>query len=275
MRIRLVHSTRYRYSPPAKGAIQLLRLTPRSHETQHVRFWRIEIDRDCVMKASEDFLGNVTHGFNVEGPLVELSIAVEGEVDVDEGSGVVRGTPEPFPPTLFLRETALTCPSSEIRAMALETSRQAGGDRLAMLHALMSRLHDGMTFEPEVTDAGTSAAQAFALGHGVCQDFAHVYLAAARCCGVPARYVSGYLLRDDGRTSQQAGHAWVEAHVEGLGWVGFDPANGVCPSENYLRIAVGMDYLGAAPVRGARQGGGDESLTVHIEVANASRQSQS
>jgi hypothetical protein len=121
-----------------------------------------------------------------------------------------------------------------------------------------------------LTDAATPAASALARGHGVCQDHAHVFVSAARGLGFPARYVSGHLFREDGRTLQEAGHAWAEAHVPGLGWVGFDPSNGVSPTDAYVRIAVGLDYLEAAPVRGTRYGGGEESLEVRITVDQGS-----
>ena len=122
-------------------------------------------------------------------------------------------------------------------------------------------------------------------GHGVCQDFAHVFIAAARHLGHPARYVGGYLFQpalshwqsqgSAGQTqstdAQDAGHAWAEALVPHLGWVGFDPANGISPTDAYVRVAVGLDYLGAAPVRGTRYGGGGESLAVKVIVHDASR----
>ncbi|HUZ66290.1 MAG TPA: transglutaminase family protein [Beijerinckiaceae bacterium] len=275
MRIRVAHKTRYDYRPPAKGAIQLLRLTPRSHESQHVRFWRIEVDRDCMLRASEDSLGNLTHMFNVDGPLDQLAIFVDGEVDIDDAAGMVRGTMEPFPPGLFLRNTELTTASPDIRALAIDAATEASGDPLATLHAIMTRLSGAMRFDIGATDATTTADKAFALGHGVCQDFAHICIAAARSCEIPARYVSGYLLRSDGQTSQEAGHAWMEAHIEGLGWVGFDPANGVSPTNCYVRVAVGLDYLGAAPVLGARYGGGGEKLKVEVRVDEARQQTQS
>ena len=93
-----------------------------------------------------------------------------------------------------------------------------------------------------------------------------MFLAAARAEGIPARYVSGYFLRSDS-TEQEAGHAWAEAYIEGVGWIGFDPANGVCADERHLRLAIGRDYLEAAPVRGARLGGGHETLAVDVHLS--------
>ena len=102
-----------------------------------------------------------------------------------------------------------------------------------------------------------------------------MFIAAARHLGVPARYVGGYFHRADGVTQQDAGHAWAEAYVPALGWIAFDPANGICTTNAHVRVAVGLDYLGAAPVRGARRGGGTESLTVNVLVDQAARQVQS
>ena len=111
-----------------------------------------------------------------------------------------------------------------------------------------------------------SASEAFALKRGVCRDLCHIFIAAAHHLEIPARYVAGYLQMADGRIDQEAGHAWAEAFIPDIGWVGFDPANGVCPTEDYVRVAVGLDSLGAAPVRGVRFGLGNENLEVAIKV---------
>ena len=105
----------------------------------------------------------------------------------------------------------------------------------------------------------------------MCQDYAHIFIACARSGGVPARFVSGHFLRSDGMVNQQAGHAWAEAFVPDLGWVGFDPANAICTTDAHARVAIGLDYLGAAPVRGTRYGGGTETLTVAVKVDQAGR----
>ena len=107
------------------------------------------------------------------------------------------------------------------------------------MHALMEAMGERMTFEVDATNTGTSAIEAFALGHGVCQDFAHVFIAACRHLGIPARYASGYMLNLENPDKQTAGHAWAEVFVEDLGWVGFDPANAMCPTDAYVRLAVG------------------------------------
>lgn len=285
MRLRILHETVYRYLSPASRAIQILRLTPRGHEGQFVINWRIDVDRDCRLHASTDPFGNRVHSFTVEGPLDGLVITAEGEIETVDMNGLVRDQVERVPAGVFLRETPLTVADEGIRDFAAATAARAGPNPLDVFHALMLGIGERMRFDVNATDTGTSATEAFGHGHGVCQDFAHVFIAAARHLGHPARYVGGYLFQpglvrrqsQDARgqaqsvEAQDAGHAWAEALVPDLGWVGFDPANGVSPTDAYVRVAVGLDYLGAAPVRGTRYGGGEESLSVRVLVQDAGR----
>jgi transglutaminase-like putative cysteine protease len=273
MRIRIWHDTSYRYSWPVTGVIQTLRLTPRNTEGQYVMGWRIDVSADCPLTCHVDAFGNVTHTLTADGPLDQLVVHVEGEVEVEDTAGVVKGTVEPFPPSLFLRETPLTQPNEELLTFARDVTAPAP-DRLSMLHALLDTLPQTITFDTDPTHAHTTAAEAFAIRRGVCQDISHIFIASARSLGIPARYVSGYFHRADGMNEQQAGHAWAEAHVEGLGWVAFDAANGMCATDAYLRVAVGLDYLNAAPVRGSRIGGEGEGLDVRIRVQQGAVQRQ-
>ena len=135
-------------------------------------------------------------------------------------------------------------------------------------------LNREIAFDTDPTHSATTAAEAFSLQRGVCQDLTHIFVAAARSLDIPARYVGGHFHRADGVTAQEAGHAWAEAYVENLGWVGFDPTNGICTTEAHVRVAVGLDYLGAAPVRGTRFGGSGETLTVAVRVDQARQQAQ-
>lgn len=270
MRLRVRHETSYTYETPAKRAIEVLRLTPRGHDGQFVVDWRIDVDRDCRLEQSTDPFGNVVHSFTVEGPLDSLTIIAEGRIETNDTHGVVVGQVERFSPIVFLRETGLTTADAEIRSFA-EAAAVGSPPRVDLMHRLMSGIRERMRFETNATDTGTSAIEAFRHGHGVCQDFAHVFIAAARHLGIPTRYVSGYMRRIDGENDQDAGHAWAEALVDDLGWVGFDPANGIAPTEAYVRLAVGLDYLGAAPVRGVRYGGAGEKLAVRVVVELAGR----
>jgi transglutaminase-like putative cysteine protease len=274
MRIRISHETVYRYDRPASGVIQTLRLTPRNHDSQYVVFWRIDVSDDCRLDPHEDAFGNITHTFTTEGAFTELGIRVDGEVETQDTNGIVQGAIERFPPSLFLRETSLTRPDTAILAFAREARGSAGDDTLKLLHLLTERLHGNIVFDTDPTHTATTAAEAFALRRGVCQDLSHVFISAARSLAVPARYVGGYFHRADGVVLQEAGHAWAEAFVPDVGWVGFDPANGISPTDAHVRVAIGLDYLGASPVRGARKGGGDEALTVTIRVDQAPGQTQ-
>ena len=275
MRIRVSHRTVYRYQVPATGVIQVLRLTPRNHDSQYVTRWRIDVTADCRLDQHEDAFGNITHVFTAEGPFDEFAVAVEGEVETRNTDGVIAGTVERFPQTLFLRETALTAPDDAIAAFAVASRDATGNDDLKLMHLMLERLHREMTFDTDPTHTATTAAEAFALKRGVCQDLTHIFISAARCLGIPARYMGGYFHRSDGMTNQDAGHAWAEACVPGLGWVAFDPTNGISATEAHIRVAAGLDYLGAAPVRGMRYGGTGETLTVNVQVDQAGWQTQS
>src|SRR3954447_4388561 len=274
MRIRISHETRYHYAAPISGVIQTLRLTPRNHDGHYVVRWRIDVTEDCRLNEHEDAFGNITHSFTADGPFTELGVQVEGEIEVQDTAGIVQGTIERFPPSLYLRATPLTQADAAIADFAREMCSQAD-DTLSLLHALLGRIHNEMTFDTEGTGTTTTAAEAFALKRGVCQDLTHIFIAAARHLEIPARYVGGYFRRADGIAQQDAGHAWAEAYVPSVGWIAFDPANGICATDAHVRVAVGLDYLGAAPVRGARRGGGTESMAVKVLVDQAARQVQS
>ena len=263
MRIRIDYTTQYSYARAARFIVQVLRLTPRSCDGQQVREWRIESDVDARLRRAEDAFGNIIHNLYTERPTDALTIRVTGEVCTSNTGGVLRGQVEKLPATVFLRDTALTRPDPELIAYA---GGIEGGRTLDRLHRLMAAIHRDVAFEVGATSAAHSAADAFRLRRGVCQDHAQIFIACARRLGVPARYVSGHLSRSDGVYEQEAAHAWAEAYVEDLGWVGFDPANGVCPTDHYVRVAVGLDAQGATPIRGASYGGGAESLSVALHV---------
>jgi transglutaminase-like putative cysteine protease len=274
MRLRIQHITNYRYEPAATGVIQILRLTPGSHDGQYVAEWQIDVSTDSRLDMHEDAFGNVTHVMT-HGAIEDLTITVGGLIETHDTGGVLRGTDERFPPSLFLRATSLTSVNPAMENFARELRAESEGDALGFLHSLMTQISEHMTFDEDPTNSGTSAIEAFGGKRGVCQDYAHIFIACARSGGVPARFVSGHFLRSDGTVNQQAGHAWAEAHVPNLGWVGFDPANCICITEAHARIAIGLDYLGAAPVRGTRYGGGSETLTVSVKVDQAGRPGQS
>ncbi|HEV2532006.1 transglutaminase family protein [Phenylobacterium sp.] len=270
MRIRVHHATTYDYQFPAEGVVQALRVSPSAHDGQRVIHWRVDVDVDGVLRERRDAFGNCLHIFSADQPVTSLTLRVTGEAEVSDTAGVVRGALEPFAPAVFLRTTELTAADDAIRDWAAATEQ---GEPLARLHALMARLHDKMAFDVTATNVATPAVEAFTHKRGVCQDYAHIFVAAARTIGIPARYVSGHLARPE-TDAQDAAHAWAEAFVPDLGWVAFDAANGVGADDSYLRVAVGLDYLDAAPMRGARRGGGEERLSVSVQARDVGLQRQ-
>jgi len=275
MRLRVSHRTTYHYHAPAGRVIQVLRLTPRNHDGQYIAAWRIDVSADCRLDQHEDAFGNITHAFAAEGPLGELTVLVEGEVETRDAQGVVRAAVERFPPSLFLRETQLTACDAGIAGFAAAIGVEAADDPLGVLHGLLGRLNREMEYDADPARAASTASEAFAARRGICQDLTHVFIAAARSLGIPARYVQGYFFRASTACAGDAGHAWAEAFVPALGWVAFDVVNGICATDAHARVAVGLDYLGAAPVRGMRFGGGAETLAVDIHIDQAWRQAQS
>ncbi|HKR24451.1 MAG TPA: transglutaminase family protein [Allosphingosinicella sp.] len=271
MQLIVHHSTTYVYAEPARRVIQLLRLTPASFTGQTVLDWRIDVDRDARLREGRDGFGNVTHMLYVDSPIDSLAISVTGRVLTEDRAGVVQGLPHDLPREVFLRATELTEAGGPAVAGLARWFAAEEGTEIARLHRLAGRLYVSLTFDTEATEVETAAEEALAAGHGVCQDFAHVFIAAARSAGVPARYVSGHLFRRDGAHFQEAGHAWAEAWVEDLGWVAFDPMNGISTDDAYVRIACGLDYRGAAPIAGARSGGGGEQLSVEVRVGKAAQ----
>lgn len=263
MRILIDYETRYSYATPARFIVQNLRVTPRSVEAQQVRDWRIETDVDTRLRRSEDSFGNIVHTLYTERPTQVLTVRVTGQVTTSNTSGVLLGIPERLSPIVYLRDTPLTEADAALRAFAESVGP---GDDLTRLHRLMAMIYGEVKFMVGATTVDHTAADAFAQRQGVCQDHAQIFIACARRMGIPARYISGHLHRSDGQDQQDAAHAWAEAWVEGLGWVGFDPANGISPTEHYVRVAAGLDALGATPFRGTNYGGGRGALSVSLNV---------
>jgi transglutaminase-like putative cysteine protease len=270
MLISVRHVTRYRYAEPVTYTIQSLRLTPASFKGQRVLDWQVRAGGVPPALQFRDGFGNVVHLITVNARHQELEIAAGGTVETQDCNGVVAGLANGAPPRVFLKETVHTKPDAAIRSLA-EAVR--GKDTLDRLHTLLGAVRDRVEYVPGATGTHTSAAEALADGKGVCQDHAHIFIAAARTLAIPARYVTGYLVLD-GQSTADAHHAWAEAWVEGLGWVGFDVANRVCPTDCYVRLAVGLDASYAAPIIGSRRGGETETLDVSVTVQQQQQNSQ-
>ena len=273
MRLSVLHTTAYHYSEPARRVVQLLRVTPSSFAGQTVLDWRLDVDCDARLREGRDGYGNVIHMLYIDKPVRSLSVTVAGRVLTEDRAGIVQGLPHELPPQVFTRPTSLTASGPAVAALA-EATAAGKGSTLDRFHRLAARLHESLSFDTGATEVDTQAEHALAAGHGVCQDFAHIFIAVARNLGLPARYVSGHLFRRDGKLVQEASHAWAEAWIEDLGWTAFDPLNGISTDDAYVRVACGLDYRDAAPVVGARSGGGKEELAVEVRVSETRRQAQ-
>ena len=265
MRIRIAHAISYDYAEPARHITQVLRLTPRDHDGQHVMSWRIEPSVDGRLRASRDAHGNIVHSFYADGPISSLSIRIDGVVETTDLAGVVRGGIEHVPCEVYRRDTLLTAPDDALRAFAEEATAGAATP-LSRMHALMAALGERMTCLDASGRTGVGAATAFATREAIAQDIAHVFMAGARHLGMPARFVSGYVAGAGGLPYGDGAHAWAEVHLDDYGWIGFDCANGLCPIDTHVRVAVGLDYADAAPVRGSRQGGEGEILNARVSA---------
>ncbi|MBK8176413.1 MAG: transglutaminase family protein [Rhodospirillales bacterium] len=264
MRLSIEHETHYRFGEPAHHTTQYLRLTPRADSCQSVLSW--SVTTPGKVRRWIDGFGNFAHISVQSGVHDEVPVMVRGEIETLDTFGVVPAD-DGLPPLMFLRPTPYTEIDDGIDALArplLERRNDEGA--IAALHALMWLLHNGVAYEGGFTDVETTAAEALERGKGVCQDHAHLFIAGARVLGIPARYVSGYLCDYEGGRGSVATHAWAEAFVEDLGWVSFDPTNSQSATDAYVRLAIAFDYLGAAPIRGMRKGGGIEEMTVRVTV---------
>lgn len=271
MRLKITHTTEYRYDDPVQYSLQRLRLCPLDGPGQKVISWNIAVDGATVEAGFNDQFGNHTHLVSTEGNSRSVHIVASGEVETEDRAGVFGPHQGYVPLWLYLRETPRTKPGKLTRELARSLT---GDNELARMHDLMGKLNAQIAYEPGTTGTETTAEQALEAGRGVCQDHAHAFIAVARLMNLPARYVSGYLLMDD-RAEQVATHAWADVHLPGLGWVGFDAANNHCPDARYVRLATGLCYADASPVSGMRIGIAGEDLTVKLVVEPSQSQSQS
>jgi transglutaminase-like putative cysteine protease len=264
MRLKISHLTRYRYTSPVQYALQQLRVTPKSRSYQTVVNWQTEIEGGRKEVSFSDQHGNHVELISFEPGSQEISISCAGVVETVATNGIYGEHHSYIPLWLFLRPTRRTLPGPLVSKLVKSLPSPEAGD-IAAMHELMAAVADAIPYKAGRTDATSTAEQALEACQGVCQDHAHVFLSAARLMGVPARYVSGYLMMDD-RIEQDASHAWAEVHIRNLGWVGFDVSNRIAPDERYVRVATGLDFKDAAPISGMRFGDSSESLTVTLQV---------
>ncbi len=265
MKFTVQHETVYYYTLPVHYSIQQLRLTPRLEPHQRVLSW--DIDAPGRLRRFVDAYGNVTHTIVLTAPHNQIRIAVRGVLEIEPLVNgrlpVTSDTPgTALSPLVYTVATPLTAVDETVRTFAAQ--HLAPGKRSADFVALAEAICGAVQYESGITEVTSTAAQALAIGRGVCQDHAHLFIACCRAAGVPARYVSGYV--HPGDTPEAASHAWADVWVDGEGWVSVDITHRGYTQERHCRLAIGRDYMSAAPVRGVRTGGGEELLEVHVTV---------
>ena len=265
MRLTVSHRTHYTFAEPIRGVVQSHRLFPADCENQRVLNWAVTVEDAETGAGFRDGAGDWIQTVTLRRAVAGVTILVEGLVETQDLNGVLTGHAEKVHPSVYLRDTRATMPSKAIRRMA-EGVAEAEKSPLDLAHGLSREVSKMIEYRPGETDASTSATEALELGYGVCQDYAHVLIAAAISVGIPARYVAGYLYSEAGDEMAEASHAWAELYLKGLGWVGFDAANECCPDARYIRLGSGFDALDAAPIRGVAHGETTEHLDVEVSV---------
>ena len=263
------HETTYHYSRPLAYTIQQLHLTPRIEPQQRALSWQINTPGQC--HAYTDAYGNLSQMLTINGKHQALSLVVQGSVETIYPYQGRLNLVDTLSPLLFTMPTRLTEADPTIIELAA-ASLPDRGTPAATRHLLQlaENIAGKVAYESGATEVTTTAIAALALGRGVCQDHAHLYLACCHAWDIPARYVSGYI--DPGTTGHAASHAWVDAWVvdsDFSGWVSIDVTHARLMTDAYCRLAIGRDYDSAAPVRGVRRGGGKETMSVDVQIVPA------
>ena len=266
MKLEIVHSTRYRYSGPIAETVMEVRLRPMDGNGQRCLEFDLDVSSGITPRTYRDGYGNHVHYFNLVRPHTRLIVTSRSIVetglgpDKDAGEELVHD---------FLRFRSPVKDVAGVRELAARHPIADPGSGPAVeqaLDELTLTISREFTYDRAVTDVYSAVDDVLELRAGVCQDFAHLFIAVARAMGVPARYVSGYIHSPDGGGSSSASHAWAEGWVPGRGWVGFDATHPVRTSENHVRLAVGRDYSDAAPTRGIYVGSATGSMAVGVRT---------
>jgi transglutaminase-like putative cysteine protease len=266
MKLEIVHSTRYKYSGPIAETVMEVRLRPMDGNGQRCLEFDLDVSSGIKTGAYRDGYGNHVHYFNLVRPHTRLIVTSRSVVetglgpDKDAGEELVQD---------FLRFRSPVKDVDGVRELAARhrlTDPRSGPDVERALEELTLTISREFTYDRAVTDVYSSVDEVLELRAGVCQDFAHLFIAAARAMDVPARYVSGYIHAPGGGGSSSASHAWAEGWVPGKGWVGFDATHPVRVSENHVRVAVGRDYSDAAPTRGIYVGSATGTMNVGVRT---------
>jgi len=268
MRYTVRHVTRFTYETPITESVMEARMQPRSDAHQRCLHFALSTVPPSRVMVYQDSEGNVVHHFNIPGRHAQLTLTAHALV---ECSTLPEVPPDLAPDTWKELDAVaqsgeywdLLAPSkfAETTHALYELARTIGlargADPLSTLRGLMAEMYTRFEYSPQATRVDSRIDEALQARRGVCQDFSHIFIALARQLGIPTRYVSGYLFRDEesaDRSSDGATHAWAEALMPGLGWVGFDPTNNVIAGERHIRVAIGRDYADVPPTRGVYKG---------------------
>lgn len=274
------HVTRFRYSAPVRESVMELRMQPRSEGPQTLRSFQIAINPRAQLYAYTDHLGNAVYHFNLLREHEELRIEVQAVIEFGDMPSLPEQVGEEEWAAYesaslsddhydMLRPSKFARPSPELQTfMRIADIEKPVGDPLSALKSLMRAIYDSFEYQAGVTQVHSPIEHALTERRGVCQDFSHIMIAVARQWGVPARYVSGYLYHRDShdRSDADATHAWVEAWLPSLGWVGFDPTNNILAAERHVRAAVGRDYADVPPTRGTFKGLAETELSIGVAI---------
>lgn len=263
MRLHIRHETVYRYERQVKHSVQCLRLTPRTEAGQKVLSWDLQAPGRRSQQL--DAHGNLVHLLTLDEPHEEIRILVTGVVDTEAVEYSAPSARATLSPMVYSLETPLTMIDERLKDFVASEKRSHLDQDGVML--LANAVRDAMDYVPGATAVSDTASHAFGLGRGVCQDHAHVMIACCRWQGVPARYVSGYLLSQ--QDDHIASHAWVDVWLDQeRRWLAVDVTNRGFGGAQHCRLAVGRDYLDACPIRGVRRGGGAESMQAQVRVSS-------
>lgn len=273
----LRHVTRFRYSAPISQSVMEVRMQPRTEGGQRCLSFHLAVTPTARVLNYRDFAGNTVHHFDIPGQHRQLSIIAQAQVDIRPPLELPASLPPSSWDELSRAEYDLLLPSRFtqgsplLEALAKELAVERRDDPLSLLRELNQRIYDAFDYVPDSTKVDSPIDDALSNRMGVCQDFTHIMLALLRPLGIPARYVSGYLYARNGgtRSTPGASHAWVEALLPGLGWVGFDPTNNLIAGERHIRVAIGRDYADVPPTRGVFKGSAETELSVSVRVTPA------
>ena len=275
MKLHIEHTTRFSYEEPISEAFTEMRLRPSDGSGQRCLSFELITQPIGEVMQYTDRYGNTVHHFDTLQPHDRLVVKASSEVHLSDTFADYKRELSPLDAYDYLATGVYTAVDDQIRSFAL--GNVVEGDPMATVLSLMHSLHAALQYERGATDVKTTASEALNLGRGVCQDFAHIMLAACRVVNIPARYVSGYLYdpKADTATSTEkndnaASHAWVDAYVNSNAWLSVDPTHDCLQTANYVRVAVGRDYSDVPPTRGIYKGQAKETLSVNVSCQRLS-----